>query len=114
MLTIRRTKIGDPDFLNASQRAVIADIPTKELAGLLSLKMTDDRTHPPEYYNPEYSIVDDHGTSHSSMVDKNGMAVSITSSVNWVFGSCVMDNVTGVLLDNTVRVELRSNFASGK
>lgn len=81
----------------------VENIPTKAYSDLISANMTDDRTHPPEYYNPEYSVHTDHGTSHSSLVDKNGMAVSITSSVNFVFGSFVMDPVTGVILDNTVQ-----------
>lgn len=38
--------------------------------------------------------------SHSSIVDRNGMAVSITSTVNTVFGSNVLDPVTGVILNN--------------
>jgi len=40
--------------------------------------------------------------SHSSIVDESGMAVSITSSVNFVFGSQVIDPVSGTLLNNEV------------
>lgn len=74
-----RTHIGDPPFLSASEQLTIDDIPTKPLAALLSLNLTDDTTHPAAYYNPEYSILEDHGTSHSSVVDGEGMAVTITS-----------------------------------
>jgi len=38
--------------------------------------------------------------SHTSIVDKNGMAVAITSTVNLVFGSQVMDPETGILLND--------------
>lgn len=41
--------------------------------------------------------------SHSSIIDQNGMVVSITSSVNLVFGSRIMDPVSGILLNNEVR-----------
>ena len=41
--------------------------------------------------------------SHTSVLDKNGMAVAITSTVNLVFGSQVMDRTTGVLLNDEVR-----------
>ena len=38
--------------------------------------------------------------SHSSIVDKNGMAVSLTTTVNLIFGSAVMDPITGVILND--------------
>jgi gamma-glutamyltranspeptidase / glutathione hydrolase / leukotriene-C4 hydrolase len=95
-----RTKIGDPAF--SSNMTAINNIPTKEYANLIAPNITDDRTHPPEYYNPEYSVHSDHGTSHSSIIDRDGMAVAITSSVNMVFGSFVLDPVTGVIFDDTV------------
>jgi gamma-glutamyltranspeptidase len=41
--------------------------------------------------------------SHTSIVDASGMVVSITSTVNLVFGSRIMDTVTGVLFNNEVR-----------
>ena len=34
------------------------------------------------------------------MVDKNGMAVALTSTVNLVFGSQVLDPETGILLND--------------
>ncbi len=37
-------------------------------------------------------------------MDTSGMAVSITSTVNLVFGSQIMDPVTGVLFNNEVRL----------
>lgn len=47
-----------------------------------------------------------HAQSHSSIVDKDGMAVAITSTVNLIFGSLVLDPVTGVILNDEVRVQL--------
>ena len=40
--------------------------------------------------------------SHISVVDKNDMAVAVTSTVNLVFGSAVLDPVTGVILNDEV------------
>ncbi|OBZ68184.1 Gamma-glutamyltranspeptidase 1 [Grifola frondosa] len=93
-----RTKIGDPAFHDESER--IHEIPTKAFSDLIFPNMTDDRTHPPEYYNPVYDVPIDHGTSHSSIVDRNGMAVALTTTVNLVFGSLVMDPVTGIILND--------------
>ncbi|RDB16957.1 Gamma-glutamyltranspeptidase 1 [Hypsizygus marmoreus] len=93
-----RTKICDPTFNNNTAR--INAIPTKAFADLISSNITDDRTHPPEYYNPEYDIKIDHGTSHTSVVDKDGMAVALTSTVNLIFGSQVLDPETGIILND--------------
>ncbi|KAG6810980.1 hypothetical protein H0H92_009563 [Tricholoma furcatifolium] len=93
-----RTKICDPDFNNNTARMAL--IPTKEFAKSILTNITDDRTHPPDYYNPEYDVMPDHGTSHTSVVDKDGMAVSLTSTVNLIFGSQVLDPETGIILND--------------
>ncbi|KAI0355646.1 gamma-glutamyltranspeptidase [Trametes cingulata] len=93
-----RTRVGDPAYHDATER--IDEIPTKEYADAVFANITDDKTHPPEYYHPVYDIVVDHGTSHSSIVDKDGMAVALTTTVNLVFGSAVLDPVTGVILND--------------
>ncbi|KAI0645531.1 gamma-glutamyltranspeptidase [Trametes meyenii] len=93
-----RTRVGDPAFHDNVQK--IHEIPTKEYAEEVFANITDDRTHPPEYYHPIYDVVVDHGTSHSSIVDKDGMAVALTTTVNLVFGSAVLDPVTGVILND--------------
>jgi len=38
--------------------------------------------------------------THISVVDNNEMAVSLTTTVNSVFGSFVLDPVTGILFNN--------------
>ncbi|KAG6862259.1 hypothetical protein C0995_002190 [Termitomyces sp. Mi166 len=49
---------------------------------------------------PEYDVRTDHGTSHTSVIDKDGMAVALTTTVNLVFGSQVLDPETGILLND--------------
>ncbi|KAG5645211.1 hypothetical protein DXG03_006729 [Asterophora parasitica] len=93
-----RTKICDPDYHNNTAR--IAQISTKEFADEIAKNITDDRTHLPDYYNPEYDLPTDHGTSHTAIVDKDGMSVSLTSTVNLVFGSQVLDPDTGIILND--------------
>jgi gamma-glutamyltranspeptidase/glutathione hydrolase/leukotriene-C4 hydrolase len=44
--------------------------------------------------------IDNHGTSHINVVDKNGMCVSCTTTVNYNFGSYLMDPDTGILFNN--------------
>ncbi|KAJ7072338.1 gamma-glutamyltranspeptidase [Mycena amicta] len=93
-----RTKIGDPAFDNDPSR--MDEISTKEFAKLVAANITDDTTHAPDWYRPEYEVKIDHGTSHTSVVDKAGMAVSLTSTVNLIFGSQVLDPETGVILND--------------
>ena len=47
-------------------------------------------------------LITAHAQSHSSIVDKDGMAVALTTTVNLVFGSAVMDPITGVILNDEV------------
>ncbi|KAF8502165.1 gamma-glutamyltranspeptidase [Russula emetica] len=93
-----RTRISDPSFNDGSGK--IDEIPLKSFSALISQNLTDNYTHPAAYYQPIFDVPEDHGTSHTSIVDANGMVVSITSTVNLVFGSRIMDTVTGVLFNN--------------
>jgi len=92
-----RTRIGDPAFANLS---LIDTIASKAYAKAVFPNITDDSTHSPKYYHPTYDVDIDHGTSHTSVVDASGMAVSVTSTVNLVFGSRVLDPITGVILND--------------
>lgn len=51
-------------------------------------------------YHPDYLPVEDNGTAHFSVVDRYGNAVAMTTSVNLVFGSLLVDNHTGILLND--------------
>ncbi|GKZ00415.1 hypothetical protein MPSEU_000994400 [Mayamaea pseudoterrestris] len=49
-----------------------------------------------------FGYLNDHGTSHFSVVDKDGNAVVMTTSVNTYFGSNVVSKSTGLVLSNTM------------
>ncbi len=49
-----------------------------------------------------FGYLEDNGTSHISVVDGDGNAVAITTSINNIFGSKVYSETTGVLLGNTM------------
>ncbi|PVU95007.1 hypothetical protein BB561_002135 [Smittium simulii] len=93
----QRTRIADPDYENITE--TLSNQQNKEFAAATRKNITDDKTHPYEYYNPEYSV-EDGGTTHLSVLDKDGMAVSMTSTINLTFGSKNMDPVTGVIFNN--------------
>lgn len=48
----------------------------------------------------EFGYLEDHGTTHLSVVDSQGNTVSLTSSVNTYFGSGVVSESTGIVLNN--------------
>ncbi|GAA5977199.1 hypothetical protein JCM10908_004892 [Rhodotorula pacifica] len=93
-----RTNVGDPPFINND--AKLAEIPTRKYADAVRANITDDRTHELSYYNPQFDILDDHGTTHLSVIDQWGGAVSLTTTVNLIFGSRVMDTKTGIILND--------------
>ncbi|SCV69782.1 BQ2448_1176 [Microbotryum intermedium] len=93
-----RTEVGDPAYIKNSHR--LSEIPTREYADRVRANITDERTHTLEYYHPHFDIKEDHGTTHLSTVDRWGSSVSLTSTVNLIFGSRVMDKKTGVILND--------------
>ncbi|OUM51903.1 hypothetical protein BVG19_g1042 [[Candida] boidinii] len=77
-------------------------------------KYNDNSTLPSwKDYEPAYQSNDPHGTSHFSVVDKHGNAVSMTTTVNLLFGSMVHDPKTGIVLNDEMddfSVESTPNF----
>ncbi|KAI4899968.1 hypothetical protein NFI96_025089 [Prochilodus magdalenae] len=71
----------------------------KEFAENIRGKIKDDRTHEDEYYNITENL-DTPSTTHVSVLDKDGMAVSATSTINYLFGSGVLSSKTGIILNN--------------
>ncbi|CAO3619887.1 unnamed protein product [Mucor hiemalis] len=93
-----RTEMGDPDFIHNTER--IEEITTKDFASTIRRQITDDITHDPLYYNPKFDHIESHGTMHLSVVDEHDGAVALTSTVNLIFGSHIMDAETGIVLND--------------
>ncbi|KAF9128015.1 hypothetical protein BGW39_005421 [Mortierella sp. 14UC] len=94
----QRTELGDPDFTDLS--GTIQSMISKDTAAAIRANISDTRTFPVEYYNPHWGPIDNHGTTHMSTVDKDDMAVALTSTVNLLFGSKLLDPKTGVILND--------------
>uniref|UniRef100_A0A9J8CG97 Glutathione hydrolase n=1 Tax=Cyprinus carpio carpio TaxID=630221 RepID=A0A9J8CG97_CYPCA len=94
----KRSVLGDPEFLNIS--SFIQNITSKDYADMILQKITDNMTQQESYYEPEFYLPDDHGTAHVSVLAEDGSAVAATSTINLYFGSKLMSNSTGIILNN--------------
>ncbi|KAI8896724.1 gamma-glutamyltranspeptidase, partial [Globomyces pollinis-pini] len=88
----------DPIFQNISSIAL--KFMQKEFAQSIIPLIHDNRTYPPEYYEPSFDVLTDHGTMHVSVLTETGESVALTSTVNLIFGSKVMDPTTGIMLND--------------
>ncbi|KAJ8769564.1 hypothetical protein K2173_005167 [Erythroxylum novogranatense] len=93
-----RMNLGDPDFVNVTE--VVSDMLSPEFAKKLKKAILDNMTFDPQYYGGKWNQIQDHGTSHVSIVDRERNAVSMTSTVNYYFGSRMLSPTTGIVLNN--------------
>ncbi|KAB5591111.1 Gamma-glutamyltranspeptidase [Ceratobasidium theobromae] len=95
----QRMSIGDPAFVTnvtTLQAYYLQKSTSKELANRISLGTTYDAS----YYDPgKYVAQRESGTSHLVTADASGMVVSLTSTVNYYFGSQLMTS-DGIILND--------------
>lgn len=95
----QRMSIGDPAFVSnvtALQAYYLQKDTSKELADKISLTTTFGAS----YYNPDnYTAQRESGTSHLVTADASGLVVSLTSTVNYYFGSQLMTE-DGIILND--------------
>lgn len=89
----RNSQLGDPDFVNNPIQYLISPEYTQSIAHkIMQMKFV------PQYQSlPSPELSD---TTHYSVMDKKGNAVSVTYTLNGLFGAFVMAGNTGFLLNN--------------
>ena len=92
----RANYMGDPDRVEIPVEKLLSD----ERIQAIQTSFTPEHTHERAFYGTSVDIGPDEGTQHISVVDKNGMAVSLTTTINTEFGSRVVGARSGVLLNN--------------
>ncbi|KAK7421996.1 hypothetical protein QQZ08_009717 [Neonectria magnoliae] len=95
-----RTELGDPGFLDGIADYTASMI-SPETGAEIRSKISDTRSHNVSWYNPKgLESLETPGTSHIATADASGMAVSLTTTINFLFGSRVMVPETGVIMNN--------------
>ncbi|OCK77219.1 gamma-glutamyltransferase 1 [Lepidopterella palustris CBS 459.81] len=97
---LQRGNLGDPSFVKGLQQYEESML-TAETAREIRAKISDSQTFNVSYYDPAgIESLETPGTSHVVAADESGMAVSLTTTVNLLFGSHLMVPETGVIMNN--------------
>ncbi|ELU09504.1 hypothetical protein CAPTEDRAFT_115649, partial [Capitella teleta] len=96
----KRSGLGDEDFVNIQD--IVKNMTDPAITQSVRMKINDAKTEPVEYYESafENSGQDVMGTSHMNVYGADGSAASLTSTINYWFGSKVRGNRTGIMFNN--------------
>lgn len=92
----RAALMGDPAFVDVPLEQMLAPERIAEIQGSIWPTRTLERGA----YGGDYAIPEDAGTQHIAVIDADGRAVSLTTTINTSFGSKVVAERSGVLLNN--------------
>ena len=93
----RATHLGDPDYYDVPMDMLLDPAYNKERFSTISLK---DKTDSQEIKEGEVTVIESVETTHFSVVDPDGNAVSITTTLNSFFGCKVYVKGAGFFLNN--------------
>ncbi|CRK11799.1 hypothetical protein BN1723_009494, partial [Verticillium longisporum] len=96
----QRSSLGDPVFVDGltefQERMISAEVGAE-----VRSKISDTQAFNISYYDPSgLESLETPGTSHIVSADSSGLAVSMTTTINLLFGSQVMIPETGVIMNN--------------
>ncbi|KAJ5204294.1 Gamma-glutamyltranspeptidase [Penicillium cinerascens] len=96
----QRAELGDPRFVKGVDEYQ-KDMLKKSTIAEIRSKISDKHTLNVSAYDPSgLESLDTPGTSHLAAADHTGMAISVITTVNLLFGSRVMVPETGIIMNN--------------
>lgn len=93
---IRAEDLGDPDFNDIDVERLYSEETIQKIVDSFDPK----KRQPVERFSHAQQLPDDSGTTHFSVMDADGNAVAFTSTVNTIYGSQVVSERYGILLNN--------------
>lgn len=94
-----RSRLGDPSFVKDLPKYQ-AEMLSNTTAEEVRAKITGKPLGLEEYDPKGLESLDTPGTSHLVTMDKSGLAISLTTTVNLIFGSRLMVPETGMVMNN--------------
>ncbi len=92
----RAHALGDPDFVQVPVERLLGDARIAEIRGAYDPK----RTLSTSAYGPLLAPPKDAGTQHISVIDRDGLGVALTTTVNQTFGSGLVVPSLGIVLND--------------
>lgn len=92
----RATYLGDPDFYKVPQKVLISSNYLSERFGTINHLKTPSN----QIKEGDIDLIESEETTHFSIVDKFGNAISVTTTINGAYGSKVVVDGAGFLLNN--------------
>ncbi len=93
----RAQHLGDPAFVDVPTQHLISKSYATKMRDTINLEQASTSQ---QLKNPSLAILESNETTHISIVDAEGHAVATTQTINHHFGSCVVAEGTGVVLNN--------------
>jgi gamma-glutamyltranspeptidase/glutathione hydrolase len=98
----RAKYLGDPAFVKIPLERLLSPGYIADMAGSIDPKKATVSASllPPKEGAPATTLPEKKNTTHISVIDKDGNAVALTTTVNYYFGSCLVAKGTGILLND--------------
>lgn len=101
-LALVRSNLGDfhdnPEYKNELMQTFTGEDWIDQI--ISNGSYSDNTTFCWKNYNPKYELTEPKGTAHFSIIDEDGNSISMTTTVNLLFGSMIVDPTTGIILNN--------------